>query len=167
MSDTAANDPNKGPAMIRGSMVILQILLVLIGVLVAGLLLWEPHLEGRNATATVFEIYFRDPFLAYAYVAAIPFFVGLYQAFKVAGYAGQNRLFSQDAVKAVRTIKYCAMAIIGFVIGGELYIVFGVRDEDGAGGIMIGLFIILCSIITAAVAAWIERGLRKRQLQTG
>jgi hypothetical protein len=167
MSDAAANDPNKGPAMIRGPMVLLQLLIVLIGVVVAGLLLWEPHLEGRNATATVFEIYFRDPFLAYAYVASIAFFFGLYQAFKLAGYAGQNRLFSPDAVKAVRTIKYCAMAIIGFVVGGELYIIFGVRGEDRAGGVAVGLFIILCSIVTAAVAAWIERALQKRQLHAG
>ena len=55
--------------------------------------------------ATLFEIYFKDPFLAYAYIASIPFFVALYQAFKVLGYAGQNKVFSQAAVKAMRTIK--------------------------------------------------------------
>ncbi len=45
------------------------------------LMLWEPHLEGRNAHGTIFEIYFKDPFLAYAYTASIAFFVALYQIF--------------------------------------------------------------------------------------
>ena len=49
------------------------------------------------------------------YTASIPFFVALYQAFKMLGYAGQNKIFSPAAVKALRTIKYCAIAIIGFV----------------------------------------------------
>ena len=71
-------------------------------------MLWEPHVEGRNAHATTFEIYFKDPFLAFAYIASVPFFVGLYQAFKLLGYAGQNKIFTQEAVKALRTIKYCA-----------------------------------------------------------
>src|SRR5215467_12919113 len=95
--------------------IFLQAVIVLIGIVALALLLWEPHIEGRNAHATLFEIYFNDPFLAYAYLASIPFFVALYQAFKVLGYAGQNKVFSQAAVKALRTIKYCAIAIIGFV----------------------------------------------------
>jgi hypothetical protein len=49
-------------------------------------MLWEPHVEGVNAHATLFEKYF-NPFVVYAYVASIPFFVALYQAFKVLGYA--------------------------------------------------------------------------------
>src|SRR5919106_5021297 len=101
--------------MKRSSTIFLQIVIVFIGIGALALMLWEPHLEGRNAHATPFEIYFKDPFLAYAYVASIPFFAALYQAFKVLGYAGQKEVFSPEAVKALRTIKYCALAIIGFV----------------------------------------------------
>ena len=108
--------------MKRSSTIFLQIVSVLIGIGALAFLLWEPHLEGRNAHATPFEIYFKDPFLAYAYVASIPFFTALYQAFKVLGYAGQNKVFSPAAVKALRTIKYCAIALIGFVAVGEIFI---------------------------------------------
>ena len=111
--------------MKRSSTIFLQVVIVLIGIGALALLLWEPHIEGRNAHATLFEIYFKDPFLAYAYIASIPFFVALYQAFKVLGYAGQNKIFSQAAVKALRTIKYCAIAIIGFVAVGEIFIMLG------------------------------------------
>src|SRR5688500_20329634 len=91
----------KTPPLRRGSTAFLQTVVVLIGVGALALLLWEPHLEGRNAKATPFEIYFKDPFLAYAYVGSIPFFVALYQAFKVLRYAGRNQVFSQEAVNAL------------------------------------------------------------------
>src|ERR1700752_3761839 len=92
--------------------IFLQVVIVLIGIGALALMLWEPHIEGRNAHATPFEIYFKDPFLAYAYIASNPFFVVLYQAFKVLGYAGQDKVFSQAAVKALRTIKFCVISII-------------------------------------------------------
>src|ERR1041384_2436329 len=107
--------------------IFLQAVIVLIGIGALTLMLWEPHIEGRNAHATLFEVYFKDPFLAYAYIASISFFVALYQAFKVLGYAGQNKIFSQAAVKALRMIKYCAIAIIGFVAVSVIFMMF---DSD-------------------------------------
>src|SRR3954468_16950672 len=115
--------------MKRRSTLFLQVVIVLIGMGALTLLLWEPRVEGRNAHATLFEIYFKDPFLAYAYVASIPFFVALYQAFKVLGYVRQNQTFSQATVKALRTIKYCATAIIGFVVVSVVFMIFGDKDD--------------------------------------
>ena len=129
-------------------------MLIAIGAL--AVMLWEPHIEGRNAHATQFEVYFKDPFLAFVYVASIPFFVALYQAFKVLGYAGQNKVFSQAAVKALRTIKYCAIAIIGFVAIGEIFIVFG-NTDDRPGGVFMGILITFGSIVIATAAAMFER----------
>ena len=50
--------------MARRGAEFLQFLIVLVAVATLALLLWEPHLEGRNANATLFEIYFHDPILA-------------------------------------------------------------------------------------------------------
>ena len=137
----------------------LQVVTVLIGSGALSFLLWEPHVEGRNAHATPFEIYFKDPFLAYAYVGSLPFFAALYQAFRLLGYVRQDRVFSPTAVNAVRTIKVCAMAVIGFVAGGELFIVLGSSD-DHAGGVAMGVVITFGSIVVAAAAAMTERVLR-------
>jgi hypothetical protein len=138
----------------------LRIVIVLIGIGALGFLLWEPHIEGRNAHATLFEIYFKDPFLAYAYIASIPFFVALYQAFKVLGYVGQDKVFSQASVEALRTIKFCALAIIGFVVAGEnIFILFNDSD-DRAGGVFMGILITFGSIVIAAAAAMFEGILR-------
>src|SRR5215469_17243854 len=146
----------RAPLMKRGSTVFLQMVIVLIGIGALAIMLWEPHVEGRNAHATPFEIYFKDPFLAYAYAASIPFFVALYQAFKVLGYAGQNKIFSQAAVKALRTIKYCAITVIGFVAVGMIFLVFG-DPEDRPAGVFMRILITFGSLVIATAAAVFER----------
>src|SRR6266576_4525190 len=105
--------------MKRGSTIFLQALILLLGVGVLALLLWEPQVEGRNVHATLFEIYFKDPFLAYIYLAFVPFFVGLYQAIKMLGFASRNEVFSQRAVRAFRIIKYCGLITALFIVGAE------------------------------------------------
>jgi DUF2975 family protein len=147
---------SKAASMKRSSTIFLQVVIVFIGIGAVALLLWEPQIEGRNAHATLFEIYFKDPFLAYAYIASIAFFVALFQAFKVLGYAGQNTVFSQAAVKAMRTIKFCAIAIVGFVAVGEIFIIFG-NSDDRSGGIFMGILITFGSIVIATAAAMFER----------
>jgi len=144
--------------MKRSSTIFLQIVIVLIGIGVFALMLWEPHLEGRNAHATPFEIYFKDPFLAYAYTASIAFFVALYQAFKLLGYIGANQVFSQRSVKALRTIKYCALTLVAFIVGAEVFFFIAQRGkEDIAGGVVIGLVMIFISAVAATAAAVFER----------
>jgi hypothetical protein len=139
-----------------GATVFLRVVLVLIGIGALAFLLVEPHFEGRNAHATFFEIYFKDPFLAYAYLASTAFFLGLYHAFKVLAYAGRNEEFSPSAVKSVRTIKYCALALIGFVLGGEAFIMLH-ESDDRAGGVFMGVLIFSASIIVATAMAVLER----------
>jgi DUF2975 family protein len=146
----------KTPPMNRSSAAFLQTVIVLIGVGALALMLWEPHLEGRNAHATPFEIYFKDPFLGYAYVASIPFFAALYQAFKVLGYARQNKVFSQAAVNALRTIKFCAIALVGFVAGAEVFIMLH-NSDDRAGGVFMGIVVAFGAVIIATAAATFQR----------
>jgi hypothetical protein len=144
--------------MKRSSTIFLQVVIVLIGIGTLALMLWEPHIEGRNAHATLFQIYFNDPFLAYAYFASISFFAALYQAFKLLGYIGKNNVFSLNSVKALRTIKYCAISLVGFIAGAEAYLFIAVRGKDDiAGGVAIGLVMIFASVVIAAAAAVFER----------
>ncbi len=148
--------------MKKSSTVFLQVVIVLVGIAAAALLLWEPWVEGVNANATgISQIYFDDPFLWLVYVGSIPFFIALWQAIKVLGYAGQNKVFSHAAVKALRTIKFCALTIIGFVVVEEIIIMLTHGDDDAAGGIMIGVFITFGSIVVATAAAMFEKVLQK------
>jgi hypothetical protein len=137
--------------------IFLQIVIVLTGAGALALMLWEPHLEGRNAHATLFQIYFNDPFLAYAYTASLAFFVALYQAFKLVGYLGRNEAFSRASARALRTIKYCAITLVAFIMGAEAYFFIVQRGkEDIAGGVVIGLFLISVFAVSAIIAARFE-----------
>jgi hypothetical protein len=146
--------------MKSGATLFLRAVLVVFGAGALVLLLVEPHFEGRNAHATPFQIYFNDPFLAYAYIASIPFFVGLYHGIRVLGYAGRSEEFSSSTLRSVRTIKYCAIALVGFVVGGEIFIITSDSD-DHAGGVVIGLVIGFASIVVAAAMTVLERALQK------
>ena len=145
--------------MKRSSTIFLQVVIVLIGIAALALLLWEPQVEGVNKNRTNFEIYFQDPFLALVYAGSIPFFMALYQAIRALGYVGRNQVFSPEVVKTLRTIKYCALAIIGFVVVEEIWILLvSGGDEDNPGApIFLGLLIVFPSIVVATAAAMFER----------
>jgi len=145
--------------MKKSPTIFLQVVIVLIGIGVFALMLWEPRLEGRNMHATLFEIYFKDPFLACVYIGSIPFFVALYQAVKVLGYVGQNKVFLQPAVNALRTIKYCALITASAIVAVDAYLMIAARtsNDDPAGAVMLGLVATLASVVIATAAAVFER----------
>jgi hypothetical protein len=151
----------KPPQLMKGgSTVFLQIVIVLIGIGVLATILRFPQTEGRAAHLSLVEVYL-DPGVAYGYTASIPFFVALYQAFRVLGYAGRDEAFSERSLRAVRTIKHCAMLLIGFAVVGVVYLSIAVRGQDDiAGGVALGVVITLASSVIAAVAAVFERVLQ-------
>src|SRR5258706_11264789 len=144
--------------MKKSSTTFLQVVIVLIGIGALALMLWEPHIEGRNVHATLFQIYFKDPFLAYAYITSIAFFVALYQAFKLLGYIGKNEVFSSRSVKALRTIKYCAIIQSTLIVTAALYIrIFHAKDDDPAGFIAVSIVATFISIVIATAAGVFEK----------
>ena len=143
--------------MKRSPIIVLQVVVCLIGIGALAFLLWEPHIEGRNANSTLFQIYFNDPFLVWAYTASIAFFIALYQAFKLLYYIGRNEVFSERSVKALRTIQYCAKIIVGFVVAAEAYLFIVRPGDDIAGGVFMGLLIIFGSGVIAIAAGVFER----------
>ncbi len=148
--------------MKRSPILFLQVIIVLIGIGALVLMLWEPHLEGRNVHATLFQIYFKDVFLAYAYIGSISFFVVLYKLFKLLEYIGRDEAFSMNSLRALRIIKYCAIILICFIVGAEAYFFIVMRGQDDiTGGVVMGLFMIAVSTIVAVAAALFERTLQK------
>jgi hypothetical protein len=147
--------------MKRGSILFLRAVIVLVGLGVLAGLIWAPQVEGRNANADLLTIYLRDPFLAYVYVGALPFFYGLYQAFHLLGFVGQGQACSPAAVTAVRRIKYSAVTVVGFIVGAEAYILLGPSvGEDRAGGVAMGVFTGFPCLVAATAAALLERVLQ-------
>lgn len=134
---------------------------MLLGVGTLALLLWEPHLEGRNVHATPFEIYFEDPFLAYLYVGSTPFFVALHRAYALLGHVRKQGAFSAVTVEGLRAIKRCAIAILGFVAGGVVFILLYGDREDRPAGIFMSFLVAFAACVIAVAAAMFARNLQR------
>lgn len=143
--------------MKRVSTIFLQAVVVLIGMVALAILIRVPMLEGRAANLDLFHIY-ADPLILYGYAASIAFFVALYKAFRLLGYVGQNRIFSLDSVKALRSIKYCAVVLGILIVLAGVYIRFSHHeDDDPAGFIAMCIVTTFASIVVATAAAIFER----------
>jgi hypothetical protein len=146
--------------MKHGSTLFLKIALFLIGSPVLALcifgLVWLP-----NNPANPDYAYMLYPIVIGMYVATIPFFVALLQAFKLLSYIDSNQAFSELSVKALKNIKFCAITISGlFVV--ILPFVFLVADLDDAPGlIIIGMVPIFGSMVIAVFAAVLQRLLQE------
>ena len=143
--------------MKRISLIFLQAVIVLIGIVALVILLWFPLTEGRAANLDLFSIYF-DPFILYGYAASITFFVALYKTFKLLGYIGQNKVFSSNSVKTLKSIKYCAIVLSILIALAGLYIrLFHNKEDDPAGFLAISIVTTFVSIVVATVAAIFEK----------
>jgi hypothetical protein len=143
--------------MKRISIVFLQAVIVLIGIVALAILIWFPLTEGRAADLDLFSIYF-DPFILYGYAASIVFFVALYKTFKLLGYIGQNKIFSSNAVKTLKSIKYCAIVLGVLIVLAGLYIrLFHHKEDDPAGFVAICIVTTFVSIVVATAAAIFEK----------
>ena len=140
----------------------LQIIIVLIGIGALSFMLWEPHLEGRNIGATFFEIYFKDPFLAYVYIGSTPFFIALYKAFKLFGYIERGEVFSANSIQALETIQRCAISLVGLVLLPLAYLVIIRPEDDIAGGVAMGLVVMFISTTIAVSATVLKRVLQNK-----
>lgn len=140
----------------QGSTLFLKVVICLIAIVALAAMIRFPQTEGRAANLDLISIY-AEPLIIYGYIASIPFFIALYQAFKLLGYVDNNRVFSQLAVKAVRIIKYCALAIPVFIILGAAWIILGADGDDFAGPVALGIFATFASIVIATGVAIFEK----------
>jgi hypothetical protein len=143
--------------MKRISTVFLQAVLVLIGMVTLALLIWLPLREGRAINLGLVDIY-SDKFILYGYTTSIPFFVALYKAFRLLSYIGQNKVFSPNAVGALKDIKYCAIVLSALVVLAGLFIRFTHnKEDDPAGFLAICIVTTFASIVVATAAAIFEK----------
>jgi len=133
-----------------------QVAVLLVGLAALVFLLWEPHLEGRNAHSTTFQVYFNDPFLAFVYLGSIAFFAAVWQVFRLLGHFASHGAFPASAPKTFRFVRNCALVLVGFVAIGEV-VIWLHESDDRAGGVMMGLVIGIGCIAVALTASKFEK----------
>ncbi|WP_050180684.1 DUF2975 domain-containing protein [Domibacillus robiginosus] len=144
------------------STLFLKIAVILMGVPILALCIFVvPEIAEFAA-----ELYPEMAYIKYLvfidlYAAAIPFYFALYQAFTLLHYIDKNKAFSELSVKALKKIKYCAIAISTvYVAGMPLFYLMAERD-DAPGIILIGLVIIFASMVIAVFAAVLQKLLQE------
>lgn len=139
------------------SIIFLQAVVVLIGIVALIILIWFPLTEGRATNLDLFSIY-ADPFILYGYAASIAFFVALYKAFKLLGYIGQNQVFSSNSVNSLKSIKHCAIVLSILIVMAGAYIrIFHSKEEDPAGFIAICIVTAFVAVVVATAAAIFQK----------
>src|SRR5581483_2190876 len=94
--------------MKQGSTLFLKGVVVLLGLIVLALCVFAlPYAISMENVGSY------RPILFGMYIPAIPFFFALYQALKLLSYIDKNAAFSELSVKALKNIKYSALAISG------------------------------------------------------
>ncbi len=143
--------------MKRISITFLQAVIVLIGIVALAILIRFPLTEGRAANLDLFSIY-ADPLILYGYAASIAFFVALYKAFRLLGYIGQNKVFSSSSVKALKSIKYCAIVLSVLIVAAGIFIrIAHNKDDDPAGFLAMCIMATFVSAVVATAAAIFEK----------
>lgn len=137
--------------MSKSLTVLLRILILLFGMIIFAFLIWFPQVEGRNVNADFYQIYFQDPFLAYVYFMSIPFFTGLYNAFKFVG---------SFSVKALRNIRFSSISFAVLIFGAMSHIMMLAQEDDSPGIVLIAFIILLSSVGVAFTASKFEKRLR-------
>lgn len=139
------------------SIAFLQAVIVLVGIVALAIMIRFPMLEGRAQNLDLVSIY-SDPFILYGYASSIAFFVALYKGIKLLGYVKQNRLFSRNSVRTLRSIKYCAIILSVLIAMAGLYVrIFHSSDDDPAGFLAMCIIATFISITVATTVAVLEK----------
>lgn len=138
--------------MKQGSTLILKTVLLLIAIAVlalCSLVLPMGIMSDRTG--------FYSPLLIAMYIPAIPFFFGLYQAFKLLNLIDKNKAFSPSSLNTLKNIKYSAFAISGLYASGMPYIFYVADLDDAPGVVLIGLVIVGASFVVGTFAAVLQK----------
>ncbi len=137
----------------RGSTHFLRLALSMIGLGVVALCIFALPAMWRGASAE-FPAASQAVFLIVLglYATAIPFFIALWQAFKLLRFIDQGAAFSESSVKALRVMKRCIMVIAALYVGG-VPLLYPIADVDDAPGLILIGMVIACVPITVAVFA--------------
>ncbi|WP_318617709.1 DUF2975 domain-containing protein [Sporosarcina sp. YIM B06819] len=146
--------------MKRGSTLFLRMAVFLMGIPVLALCIYGLYQLANNPVNPDYA-HILYPILIGMYVSVIPFFMALYQAFKLLSYIDMSQSFSELSVKSLKNIKFCAITISGLYVI-ILPFVFLVADLDDAPGLVIvGMVPVFASMVIAVFAAVLQRLLQE------
>jgi hypothetical protein len=145
--------------MKKGTTLFLKLAVILMGFPVLALCIFGlPWLANNPVNPDYAHILY--PIVIGMYVSAIPFYIALYQAFKIISYIDKNNAFSELSVKALKNIKYCAITISTLYVVMLPFVYLVAEKDDAPGLIIIGMVPIFASTVIAVFAAVLQKLLK-------
>jgi len=151
----------------RGSTLFLRAAVTVIGLGVAALciillpLIWQSaYIEYPRHGYTLRVV------VATMYLAAIPFYIGIYKGWQVLNAIDKGRAFSKQSVAALKAVSYCAGSISILYILVLPFFYIWARSDDAPGlGIIdmffVGMSAIIC-VATALLARLLDEAVRMK-----
>lgn len=137
------------------STTIIKLIILLIGLVVLVLCIFVLPKGITSEGAGMYR-----PLLIGMYIPVIPFYIALYQGFKLLQYINKKNIFSELSIKALGKIKYCAIAICALYIVGMPYIFYLAERDDAPGVAAIGFIFIFTSLVVATASAIFKKILK-------
>lgn len=140
---------------------VLKLTIFLIGIIIiATSILIFPTLIREAAESSKKMAFVIYGILITMSLTTIPFFIALYQAYKLLCYIDTNKAFSELAVASLKNIKNCAAIIsILYALSMPLFYIVGEVD-DAPGVIVIGMLLVFAPLVISVFAAVLQKVLK-------
>jgi len=148
--------------MKRGSTNFLKLTVIFLGIPILALCIFVLPILAKDAAESNSEFaYVLYGIVIVMYVSAIPYFIALYQAFKLLSYIDKNKSFSEISVKCLKKIRNCAITISGLhLLGLPFFFIFAQLD-DAPGVVLVGMLFIFAPMVIAVFAAVLQKLLQE------
>ena len=148
--------------MKRGSTNFLKVAVIFLGIPILALCIFVLPILAKDAAEGNSEFaYVLYGIVIVMYVSAIPYFIALYQAFKLLIYIDKNKAFSDISVKSIKKIKHCAITISGLHLIGLPFLITFAHLDDAPGVVLVGMLFIFAPMVIAVFAAVLQRLLQE------
>lgn len=146
--------------MKQGSTIFLKLAIIVIGIPVLALCILGLYWLPTNPVSQTYS-HILYPILTGIYLSVIPFYIALYNAFRLLTYIDKSKAFSQSSVKALNNIKYCAITISALYTLLIPFVYILADKDDAPGAIIIGMLPIFASMVISVFAAVLQRLLQE------
>jgi hypothetical protein len=127
----------------------------------AGCLILVPELAREDITKHPTTAYLSLFFVVSAYAVATPFLIALYQTLKLLGSIEHGQAFSPVSVKALKNIKYCAIAFAVLIVVATVGLMTLLRHigptEDSPPFGILGFTLTFAASVIATLAAVLQQ----------
>ena len=132
--------------------------IVLLGIIALALCIFALPAISRGVPAEFpVTMYLLHLFIGGLSLSAIPFFIALFQSLKLLHYIDKNSAFSSSSVRALKIIKFCAIAMSVLFATG-IPVLFQVAELDDAPGLgAVALAFAGAPLVIATFAAVLQK----------